>query len=470
MQILNSCPGTGLLTSLAQETLKAQFADERIGKRFRKVVELLSQDVGESIPKVCKDWANTKGAYRFFSNPRVSEEDILSGHFQCTAQRFSETEGQVLILHDTSEFSFEREDLDAGEDLVGRFPQRTECGILMHSSLAVTPAGLPLGLTAAKFWTREKFKGRNALERNGQRTRLAADEQESQRWLENMRRSSELLGDPERCVHTGDRESDIFGFFAQAREMKTHFLVRSRTDRMTAHERIRVSQIMKKGVIQGHDWIEVRNKRGRCRLTLVTIQYQRMEIAPPNGQAQNHSPLMVTVIQAKEVKPRRGGGKIDWMLITDLPVNSPQCAMKMIKWYGVRWKIELFHKTLKSGCKVEESTLQTAQRRTNLLATYCILAWRIFWMTMLKRTQPEAAPRLILSEQEIILLDKLVKDKKTDDPKNKTLSVYLRKIAQYGGYLARNNDRPPGLKVMWRGLSSLMEVEIGYILGTEKCG
>ena len=108
---------------------------------------------------------------------------------------------------------------------------------------------------------------------------------------------------------------------------------------------------------------------------------------------------------------RRIGKKIDWKLLTDLPVQSRKDAIEKLEWYAMRWKIEMFHKILKSGCKVEESRLRTAERLANLISLFCILSWRIFWMTMLNRSTPTARlPSAALTETEIELLDHLVKD------------------------------------------------------------
>jgi hypothetical protein len=123
----------------------------------------------------------------------------------------------------------------------------------------------------------------------------------------------------------------------------------------------------------------------------------------------------------------------------------------------------VFHKILKSGCKAEESKLMTAQRLTNLIAIFCILSWRVFWMTMLNRSMPDAAPTLALTEVEIALLDRLVKDQHS--PGRKKLGHYLTKIARLGGYLARANDPPPGNMVMWRGLSRLTDIALGATVG-----
>jgi hypothetical protein len=192
--------------------------------RFRTLLGQLSEQIGGSIPFACQDWAATKAAYRFVSNDRISEEKILAGHFACTQERFEATVGGLLlVLHDTTEFIYRREENEA----IGmvskqqtRYDSRpryhTMRGVLMHSSLVVTQQGLPLGLAAIKFWTREKFHGANALKRKINPTRVPIEQKESYRWLENVKQSTALLAPPERLVHIGDRESDIYELFSIA--------------------------------------------------------------------------------------------------------------------------------------------------------------------------------------------------------------------------------------------------------------
>ena len=151
------------------ELAGCEFPDQRLKLRLGKVLSKVGQKIGETLPMACQDWAATKAAYRFFSNPRVNESIILAGHFAATKSRMAAAKGPILILHDTTEFSFQRERPAA----IGKtralpscwFGNRpiTKCGLLMHSSLAITLQGKPLGLTAVKFWTRKKFKGTNAL-------------------------------------------------------------------------------------------------------------------------------------------------------------------------------------------------------------------------------------------------------------------------------------------------------------------
>jgi hypothetical protein len=376
------------------ELAGCKFADVRLDKRFRTLVERLSEGVGETIPMACQDWANTKAAYRFLSNPRVDEQDILAGHLQSTRDRFRSTDGLVLVLHDTTEFSFRREQpelignikLIAGRQDRGKPQFYTTCGILMHSSLVVTTEGLPLGISAIKFWTRKEFKGTNALKKKINPTRVPIEEKESVRWLDNIKQTTTLLADPERCIHIGDRESDIYELFCTAHDAKTHFLVRTCVDRLAGDGGHTISDEMEATDLKALHRITVQDKKGQPTDAVLELRYRRVHVLPPIGKQSRYPELRLTVIYAQEHEMPKGRDPIDWKLITDLPVSSPLQAIEKLEWYASRWKIETFHKIVKSGCKAEESKLRTADRLVNLIAVFCILSWRIFWMTMLNRS------------------------------------------------------------------------------------
>lgn len=433
--------------------------------------------MGQSIPLVCQNWANTKAAYRFFSNDRVSEADILAGHFQSTRERAAAAEGLVLVLHDTTEFSYQRErpeaigitkSINSGRDKAGRLRSHTVCGILMHSSLAVTIEGVPLGLAAVKFWTRKKFKGPAALKKKVNPTRIPIEKKESVRWLENLKQSTQLLDQPGRCIHIGDRESDIYELFCAAQEIGTHFLIRTCVDRLAGDGDHTIADEMDEVAVKGLHRIEVRDRNGDPDEAVLEIRYRKIRVLPPIGKQNRYPALTLTVIHAEERGTPKNRKRIEWKLITDLPVGSRTDVIEKLEWYALRWKIEVFHKILKSGCKAEESKLRTAQRLTNLISLFCILSWRVFWMTMLNRSTPDAPPTLALTAIEIVVLDRLVNDK--PKARQKTLSHYLIKIARLGGYLARASDPPPGNTVMWRGLSRLTDIALGATVGRESVG
>jgi Transposase DDE domain len=385
----------------------------------------------------------------------------------------------ILMLHDTTEFTFHRHDVEpigilhkshVRKDKEGRPRHYTVCGMLMHSSLAVTPEGLPLGLAAIKFWTRDQFKGCNALKKKINPTRVPIEQKESYRWLENVRQATALLDDPQRCVHIGDRESDIYELFCAAQKAGTHFLLRTCVDRLAGDGNHTIADEMQQVRVQGMHRIQGRDKKGSRFEAVLEIRYRRIRVLPPIGKQKQYPALMLTVIHAQERGTPQERERVDWKLITNLPVHSRRDAIEKLEWYAQRWKIETFHKILKSGCKAEESKLRTAERLVNLIAVLCLLSWRVFWMTMVNRAAPDAPPELAFTQLELRLLDELVRNKADVNPRMKSLTAYLTKLARLGGYLARASDSPPGNTVMWRGLSRLTDIELGATIGAQLVG
>ncbi len=327
----------------------------------------------------CQDWANTKPAYRFFDNDRISEANILAGHFACTREGFAASNGfPVLVLHDTTEFSYRHEDarpigvlkkIPAGFPKEGRPGLYTNCGILMHSSLVATRDGLPLGLAAIKFWNRDKFHGANALKRRINPTRVPIEKKESIRWLENLRQSTELLNDPGRCVHIGDREDDIYELFCLSQQLGTHFLVRTCVDRQAGDGEHTVRDEMKQAPIRGLHRVQVRNKRREFSTAVLEIRCRRMVVRPPIGKQKDYPELILTAIHASEGDTPKDREKIDWKLLTDLPVHSRQEAAEKLGWYAQRWKI---------GVSSQGHINQPVQVRPRLTDS-SLVAWEASW-------------------------------------------------------------------------------------------
>ena len=447
------------------------FPDRRLKARLGKLLGDLGRRVGGTLPAACQDWAATKAAYRFFSNPRVDEGVILAGHFAATRARFDATTGPILVLHDTTEFSFTRDNPEVIGQLSllkTRHATVTLCGLLMHSSLVLTPGGVPLGLAAVKFWTRDKFKGTNALKRKVNPTRIPIEQKESVRWLENLRQATALLADPPRCVHVGDRESDIYELFCAAEEARTHFLVRTCVDRLAEDGGTTISEVMGSEPVRGVHQVEFRDDHGRVSTAELDVRFRRLTVRPPIGKQRRYPALSLTVIHADEREPPTGREPIRWRLLTDLPVDDLKAATGKLDWYAQRFKIETYHKVLKSGCRAEQARLRTAERLTNLLAVLCVVAWRVFWLTMTSRATPDVPAEVAMTKEEIEVLDRLAGD--TEPPPRPTVSHYLVAVAKLGGYLARAKDPPPGNMVVWRGLTRLMDIHLGFELSRKVVG
>jgi hypothetical protein len=279
----------------------------------------------------------------------------------------------------------------------------------------------------------------------------------------------ELLGDPKRCVHIGDRESDIYELFCLAQELNTQFLVRTCVDRLAGDGTTTVAAEMKESEVRGLHSLQVRNKHGEMTTAVLELRFCRMVVRPPISKQKHYSELVLTAIHATETGEPKDRERIEWKLLTNLPVRSCLDAIEKLEWYSQRWKIETFHKILKSGCRAEEAKLRTAERLVNLIAILTIISWRIFWITMLNRTRPDASPTEAFTELDQYLLDELVPNKGPGPP-IPSLSHYIVKLARLGGYLARAHDPPPGNTVIWRGLSRLTDIELGIMIGAQLVG
>jgi hypothetical protein len=211
--------------------------------------------------------------------------------------------------------------------------------------------------------------------------------------------------------------------------------------------------------------IEVMDSKGNMSSAELEIKYHKMEVCPPTGKEKRYENLTLTVIHATERGTPEGREPIEWKLITNLPVTSKAEAIEKLDWYAMRWKIETFHKILKSGCRAEDSKLRTAERLANLIAMMCIMSWRVLWLTMTNRVSPELPATLVFTETEIKLMDHLVPTKGGNT--KKTVGTYLIKLARLGGFLARKGDGHPGNMVLWRGMARLTDIHLGYGVGRD---
>ena len=459
------------------EVDETAFRDARLGRRFGELLCRLSDRVGGTIPLACQDWASTKAAYRFYSNPKVEEGNILAGHLEETKARYAASDGPILVLQDTTEFTYQRRNphdvgftksINSGRDKNGRLRHHAVCGLLMHSSLVVTEEGLPLGLAAVKFWNRDKFKGTAQLKRKINPTRVPIEAKESIRWLDNLCQSVTLLGRADRSVHVGDWESDIYELYCLAKNLGTHFVVRTVVDRLAGSGDHTVKSEMRDAPSAGKHSIELRVDNDTVERSTLDIHYRRIHVCPPIGKQKRYPALDLTVIHAVEVGAPPGRKPILWRLVTDLEVGNLHETIEKVRWYSMRWKIEVFHKILKSECRAEDAKLRTADRLVNLVALFCIVSWRVMWLTMMARAAPETDPTTAFTVTEITILDRLVAHSGNRRTKPGTLNFYLTKLSRLGGYLARTSDPPPGNTVVWRGLRRLVDIQIGAELAT--CG
>lgn len=467
MNNLNSCPCAS--DWLEPEFLKADFGDERLSKRFFQISRCLAERFSSNIASAFSDWKQIKAAYRFFSNKKVNPEKILSPHIQETIGRIKKHD-RVFLLQDTTYFNFEDRPKTEGLDIVQRSKLSKEShGLMLHNTLAVSEDAEPLGLFNQHFINRKKLKGKNHDDKREIRHwNSAVNEKESIRWINIVRESNRTDFGSAEVIHIADRECDFYEFFREAISCKEHFVIRAKSNRSINKKKRRESpsahlfDFLKCKRSQGKITIDLQvNDEKKFRRANLSIIYSSISMPPPPNKTVNKDgelPMLeMSAIMAIERNPPAGSEPLCWVLLTDLPVNTLDDAIEKVKWYTVRWQIELFHKVLKSGCATEKSQLREAQRLKNYITVKSVIAWKLFWLSRAYKLRPECSCLEILTRHEwTILYRKIHKRKPPGEPS--TVYEAVNWIAKLGGYIGRKKDPPPGMISIWRGWLRLMNM------------
>lgn len=443
--------------SWASEELKyTALPDQRLSKRLIKVVENLARQPHASIPQASGDWANTKATYNLWKSARIEAEDIIEGHRKSTVQRASEQK-IVLAIQDTSDFNFTHHQAKTERQGFGMTcAQKYVRGLKVHSLMASTTQGVPLGILEQQIWTRAVKKTKN----KNQKTQKSVFNKESKRWLTSLVSAELAIPSTTTVVTVTDREGDIYDLFALNREPNSELLIRAKHNRRVNHELKFIKQAMKQVSDAGQLKISVpRQDEKKSRIANLTIRYANFDFPPPINRAKSFKNQSVTlnVISATEENPPPEVKPITWFLLTSLEVNNFEQATCRIRWYTYRWLIERYHYVLKSGCRIEQLQLKTAERIEKALATYSIVAWRLLWLTYQARDNPDLPCDTILEKHEwqSLYCNFYGFPLPQEPPSIKQVVIW---IARLGGFLARNHDGFPGVKTLWRGLQRLHDI------------
>jgi hypothetical protein len=330
----------------------------------------------------------------------------------------------------------------------------TSVGLILHDTIAFTEDGTPLGILDAQCWARDPDdKGKS--ERCGT---LPIEQKESMKWLRSFRKVAEVqkLCPETMLVSMGDREADIYELSLEAREnpLGPRLLVRAEKSRNRKVEQEPLWQFMDNRESAGMLKIAL-PKRGnrKAREAIVDVRYSMVELSPPKGKA--YPTVTAWAVYIREVDGEEGEPPIEWMLLTTVAVNSFEEAKQRVEWYGARWGIEVYHRTLKSGCRIKDRQLGTADRLEACLGVDMVVAWRIYHLTMLGREMPEHSCTVFFEDIEWKAL--CCYYSKTPEPPKEppTMAEAIRMVGSIGGHMGRKNDGMPGTECIWRGLQQL---------------
>jgi hypothetical protein len=439
--------------------------DSRRADRIEYMAECFAARPGLSIPQTFSDWTGTKGAYRALSNDKITPEAIVAGLRDDTVTRVHAEPTMVLALHDTTSLDFSDHPATAGLGPLGGGDGSAGHGFWAHSVLAASAIGVPLGLLHQQTWVRDP----DTVGKHHQRRDLPIEEKESYRWQVGLRAVHSAVPEHSSVLNIGDREADIYALLAEPRRAKSHLLIRASQPRRVQGEHKNLWAAVEAASEAGrHEMLVRQHPTHTMRKVTVAVRFCEVTLLPPaNGVRDTKVPsVTVTAILAREVEGSSdtGHAPLEWLLLTDLPVEDFHDAVRMLRYYGLRWLIERFHYTLKSGCKLEDRQLRTVGALLRLLAIYCIVAWRLLWLTYAAREHGDEPCTVAFSELEWHILYWRRHGRKALPAKPPSLREATRWLGQLGGFLARKGDGEPGVKVLWRGIMELHSNVTGYLL------
>jgi hypothetical protein len=440
-----------------QEFVQAQLGDQRRVNRLVTIARDFYARPGGSIPLACQTRAKTKAAYRFFDEEETTLEKILAPHYKSTKQRI-QPEKVVLAVQDTTTLNYNSHPATQNLGPIGA-QKDGALGLIVHDTMAFNTLRTPLGLLDVQCWARDV----NEFGKRKDRHDLPIFQKESNKWLKSFEAA---LKAQKECPNTmivsvGDRESDIYELFdlALSDVNNPKLLVRAKFNRRLAEEQGHLWEYLQRQTASGVQQLFVPKKGKRqARTAELEIRFAKVTLKPPSRQ-RSRKELTVWAVLAQEINcPDYVKEPLEWMLLTTIEVNSFEQAIEKLRWYTIRWGIEVYHRTLKSGCKIEDRQLAHADRIESCLAIDMVVAWRIYHLTQLGRETPDVPCTVYFKEAEwkALLTFKYQTSNLPELPPS--LRTFTRILASLGGFLGRKCDGEPGTKSLWIGFQRLDDI------------
>lgn len=465
------------------EMKTADLKDKRLDQRLRRVLSQLAALPTASIPAACGGHAEMTAAYRFFNNEKVGFDAVLQPHIECTRARIA-AQPVALLVPDTTEVDVTRPEQQVQD--VGSLAGSTRRGVLLHVMHGFTADGTPLGTLQAIPWTRDDDAPRNATKTRAKRAAEPIEEKESFRWLLSMQQAR---AEATRCPGThvvcvADSEADILDVIAEGMEepCTADWIVRSCQNRALVddlwEDRISLDylreEVLSRPVLDRRT-ITVRGRRAKVacedrgrrqprvsREAVVEVRATRVTLRAPERSAGQLPDVTVNAVLVTEVNPPPGDTPVEWILLTSLPIDTVDQVRLVVQYYTVRWMVEVFYRTLKSGCRVEKRRFEHIDRLLPCLAVYLIVAWRVLYVCRLGRDCPDISCEAVFEPSEWQSVYQVVRQQ----PPPKTapkLQEMVRLVAQLGGYVNRKRDDEPGPQTVWLGLQRLHDMALCWV-------
>ena len=448
----------------ANEFGAASLGDARLTRRLVQSASIQAAAPDKSfIGAAGTDKAAISGYYRLIEHPdatAVSVKSVVAAHRGRTQERMQD-QSVCLVIEDGTDLNFATRGGCKGLGTISKNKGSSgTLGLHLHSSYVTSGTGVPLGVARMEFEAPDGKPDRNK----------PVDQRKSARWLRGFA-DTVALASPlvdTQVIAVCDREADIHALFARQQDNDgVALLVRAKHDRSLGKDTPKLFETIRAMPACGHLEVVVprssarRAARGQkasakrdARVANTELRWRTVDLPAP-GRARKAPLLRVTMIHVLERDPPAEVEPLEWFLLTTLPVTGQAEAEQVIEWYRLRWRIEDWHRMMKTGCQIEKIGHQTAERLERAVAINGVIAWRLEAMKHLARDMPELPAETLLSETEIEVLQDVATDKNLPLPTPLTIGTTILLIAMIGGYLNRKHDGPPGQTVLWRGYAYL---------------
>lgn len=443
------------IQGLVQEAHASSFKDQRLRARQANIVEKIAASPEKSFPKIFSS-AELEGAYRFFGNPLVTCDDVLSGHFDSVAGR-ARASTSVLVIHDSTVFNF-----DAEGERVGLGRARVgDQAFHGHFSLVLKDDGSrhPIGMAAVQTWVRNDDP---------------AAPKEKDRWANGVDLAASRLPGV-KLLHVMDRGADDYALFAHLARKNQAFLVRLMHDRILEKTlggvTTRISDVVTQVeyVFERTAKLSKRKEGGRsptqksvhpsraARVAKLAVGAMPLKLPRPKTTPNvPEAELTLNLVRVWEIEAPEGVEPIEWLLITNEPADTAEALRRLVDAYRARWTIEEFFKVLKTGCSYMKRQLEDYEGLVNALAVSTPIACKALLLRTIAREQPQSE-QTILDEDHLLVLREKGRTKLPPNPTNRDI---LLAIAALGGHIKWNGE--PGWKTICSGLEDLLPMTEGF--------
>lgn len=399
-----------------EEFVDINFTDQRLKSRFFKIIDAFAASSGKSTWAATGSRSSAKAAYRFFSNSEISKDELLDSISRATVEKIKCADAEwILAVQDTTAVGFGDQKAIQG---MGYYCSTEQRGMLVHSCIAVTDQGIPLGIIYQETNTREKAKDDSQTKE--QKRSRPIEEKENFRWLDSMRETLLRMPADIPILTVCDREGDFYEFFSEATDLKANFLIRIVQNRMVDDGK-KIFHELRSSPVAGS--------------MVVRMSRNPKEHIPSRNIKMDYHCKKVTIYRPQRRKEKH-------------------LREKLVQCYAHKWKIERFHFILKSGCKIEKNQAREYGRLSFLTLLYSVIAMQILNLTYLGKICPEILSGIVFVEEEWKVLCCCARKSK-EIPESYSLKEAIYDLGVLGGTKGAPSDGMPGVRSIWQGLDVL---------------